>query len=76
MVLNEECKGALKYDYVIGTSEDMLKTGQYTKVLKNQEELKSAFAYMDKGTWYVRATHGLKVKMAKKYLDSGLKSIK
>ena len=53
MVLNEECKGALKYDYVIGTSEDMLKTGQYTKVLKNQEELKSAFAYMDKGTWYV-----------------------
>ena len=34
MVLNEECKGALKYDYVIGTSEDMLKTGQYTKVLK------------------------------------------
>ena len=53
MVLNEECKGALKYDYAIGTSEDMLKTGQYTKVLKNQEELKSAFAYMDKGTWYV-----------------------
>ena len=53
MVLNKECKGALKYDYVIGTSEDMLKTGQYTKVLKNQEELKSAFAYMDKGTWYV-----------------------
>ena len=53
MVLNEECKCALKYDYVIGTSEDMLKTGQYTKVLKNQEELKSAFAYMDKGTWYV-----------------------
>ena len=53
MVLNEECKGALKYDYVIGTSEDMLKTGQYTKVLKNQEELKSAFAYMDKGIWYV-----------------------
>lgn len=53
MVLNEECKGALKYDYVISTSEDMLKTGQYTKVLKNQEELKSAFAYMDKGTWYV-----------------------
>lgn len=53
MVLNEECKGALKYDYVIGTSEDMLKTGQYTKILKNQEELKSAFAYMDKGTWYV-----------------------
>lgn len=34
MVLNEECKGALKYDYVIGTSEDMLKTGQYTKILK------------------------------------------
>ena len=66
MVLNEECKGALKYDYVIGTSEDMLKTGQYTKVLKNQEELKSAFAYMDKGTWYVACHAWLKGEDGKK----------
>lgn len=66
MVLNEECKGALKYDYVIGTSEDMLKTGQYTKVLKNQEELKSAFAYMDKGIWYVACHAWLKGEDGKK----------
>ena len=66
MVLNEECKGALNYDYVIGTSEDMLKTGQYTKVLKNQEELKSAFAYMDKGTWYVACHAWLKGEDGKK----------
>ena len=66
MVLNKECKGALKYDYVIGTSEDMLKTGQYTKVLKNQEELKSAFAYMDKGTWYVACHAWFKGKDGKK----------
>ena len=66
MVLNEECKGALNYDYVIGTSEDMLKTRQYTKVLKNQEELKSAFAYMDKGTWYVACHAWLKGEDGKK----------
>ena len=66
MVLNEECKGALNYDYVIGTSEDMLKTRQYTKVLKNQEDLKSAFAYMDKGTWYVACHAWLKGEDGKK----------
>ena len=44
----------------------MLKTGQYTKVLKNQEELKSAFAYMDKGTWYVACHAWLKGEDGKK----------
>lgn len=51
--ISENCSGAQGYDIVIGTSEDMLRTRQYTKVLKNQTSLETAFANMDKGNWYV-----------------------
>lgn len=52
-VLYDSCKGAQGYDYVIGKSSNMLQTKEYEKVNKNRKGLKTTFAYMDKGTWYV-----------------------
>ena len=51
--LSAECKGAQGYDFVIGTSVDMLQTKQYQKVIKNQSSTEVTFSYMDAGTWYV-----------------------
>ena len=53
VVLSEECKGAQGYDYVIGTSANMLSTKNYTNVIKNQTSLEATFKYVEKGTWYV-----------------------
>lgn len=53
VVLSEECKGAQGYDYVIGTSANMLSAKNYTNVIKNQTSLEATFKYVEKGTWYV-----------------------
>lgn len=53
VVLADECEGAQGYDYVLGTSDDMLSTKKYTKTIKNQNSLEATFEYVDKGTWYV-----------------------
>ncbi len=53
VVLADECEGAQGYDYVLGTSDDMLSTKKYTKTIKNQKSLEATFEYVDKGTWYV-----------------------
>ena len=52
VVVSDDCAGAEGYDYVIGTSADMLQTKQYTSVLKNKT-LETSFKFVDKGTWYV-----------------------
>lgn len=52
VVLSDDCAGAEGYDYVIGTSADMLQTKQYTKVLKNKTT-ETSFNFVDEGTWYV-----------------------
>ena len=51
--LSDDCKGAQGYDYVIGTSADLLETKKYAKVVKNQVSSQAAFSYMEQGTWYV-----------------------
>lgn len=51
--LSDDCKGAQGYDYVIGTSSDLLETKKYAKVVKNQVSSQAAFSYMEQGTWYV-----------------------
>lgn len=49
----DECNGAQGYDFVVGKSADLLKTKEYSKVVKNQISPEATFAYTDKGTWYV-----------------------
>ena len=49
----EKCNGAQGYDFVIGKSADLLKTKDYSKVVKNQKSPEATFNYTDKGTWYV-----------------------
>ena len=47
------------YDFVIGTSPDMLKTKDYTQVKKNITKSSVTFSYIPKGTYYI-AVHSYK----------------
>lgn len=50
--LSGEARGARGYDYVIGTSADMLKTKKYYRVNKNQMNIFTNMHYVGKGTYY------------------------
>lgn len=51
--LVSSCNGAQGYDFVLGKKKNMLSTGKYVSVKKNQKNPKTSFAYTGKGTWYV-----------------------
>lgn len=50
--LSGEARGARGYDYVIGTSADMLKTKKYYRVNKNGMNIFTNMYYVGKGTYY------------------------
>ena len=67
ILLTGEAAGAAGYDYVIGTSADMLKTREYYKISKNKLGTETLMQYVEKGTYYaachawIRGTDGKKV---------------
>lgn len=52
ILLTGEAAGAIGYDYVIGTSADMLRTKEYYKISKNQLDTDTLMQYVEKGTYY------------------------
>lgn len=67
ILLTGEAAGAIGYDYVIGTSADMLRTKEYYKISKNQLDTDTLMQYVEKGTYYaachawIRGADGKKV---------------
>ncbi|MGN8752774.1 InlB B-repeat-containing protein [Blautia sp. HCP3S3_C4] len=67
ILLTGEAAGAIGYDYVIGTSADMLKTREYYKISKNKLGTETLMQYVEKGTYYaachawIRGADGKKV---------------
>ena len=67
ILLTGEAAGATGYDYVIGTSADMLRIKEYYKISKNKLGTETLMQYVEKGTYYaachawIRGADGKKV---------------